>query len=162
MNVTAYDIAQRFIGMKEIPGADDNHAVLAMLKLDNQWPQSDEVPWCSAFTNYVCWLLRLPRSKSLLARSWLGVGQPIHISVAKPGFDLVVLSRGLHPAPATDLTAKGNVGFYANHLYDGNGDGKIFLLGGNQSDSVSIASYDISRVLGIRRLLELRPPWEEV
>lgn len=94
MNITPYAIAERHIGMREIPGSDDNPAILNMLKLDSNWPENDEVPWCSAFVNYCCWLLRLPRSKSLMARSWLAVGKPIYLPDARPGFDIVILSRG--------------------------------------------------------------------
>lgn len=147
MNVTAFDLAQRFVGMKEIPGREDNPQILAMLKLDGDWPEHDEVPWCSAFVNYIAWLLRLPRSKSLRARSWLTVGYGVD-GFFNPGFDVVVLQRGGGAQPGPDvLDAPGHVGFYAG--VDG---GNILLLGGNQSNSVSVAAYPASRVLGVRRL----------
>lgn len=63
MNITAFDLAQRFIGIKEVPGSTSNPQVLAFLRLDNAWPDGDDVAWCSAFVNYIAWLLRLPRSK---------------------------------------------------------------------------------------------------
>ena len=149
MNVTAFDIAQVFIGMKEVGGAMDNPQILAMLQLDNSWPMNDEVPWCAAFVNYICKLLRLPRSKSLLARSWLTVGKEIGLPGAKVGFDVVVLKRGGGEQPGPeDTTAPGHVGFYAGQAGD-----FVQVLGGNQSNSVRIASYDISRILSIRRLL---------
>jgi len=148
MNVTAFDIAQRFIGMEEIPGQKNNPAILAMLTLDQAWPENDEVPWCSGFVNYVAWLLRLPRSKSLMARSWLQVGRPISFGDATHGNDVVILKRGSGNQPGPEVTnAPGHVGFYAGR------DGvDIFLLGGNQNDSVSVGRYDSARVLGIRRL----------
>ena len=59
MQVTAFDLAQRFVGVKEAPGSADNPQVLAFLKLDDEWPERDEVAWCSAFANYIAWLLRL-------------------------------------------------------------------------------------------------------
>lgn len=141
MQITAYDIAQRFIGLKEVPGQQDNPQVLAMLKLDGEWPQHDEVPWCSAFVNYVAWLLRLPRSKSLAARSWLNVGLPLRVEHAAPGFDVVVLSRGAPPS--------GHVGFFSAHDPEKN---EVYLLGGNQGNSVSVAAFDASRILGVRRI----------
>lgn len=147
MNITAYDLAQRFIGLKEVPGTGDNPQVLAMLKLDAAWPAHDEVPWCSAFVNYVCWLLRLPRSKDLRARSWLAVGTPIDIGMAKPGWDVVILNRGGGPQDASVLDAPGHVGFFA-HVEEG----RILLLGGNQSNSVSVSRYDKADLLGVRRL----------
>ena len=95
MRVSLFDIAQRFVGIREIPGRQDNPQILAMLRLDQAWPSGDEVPWCSAFVNYCAWLLRLPRSKSLAARSWLNVGVPVPLTAATPGFDVVVLWRGM-------------------------------------------------------------------
>lgn len=71
IGINAYDLAQRFNGMNELPGTLDNPQILAMLRLDTNVPEHDEVAWCSAFVNYIAWLLRLPRSKSLMARSWL-------------------------------------------------------------------------------------------
>ena len=150
--ITAYDLAERFVGVSEIPGSQDNPQLLAMLRLDGSWPEHDEVPWCSAFTNYVCWLLRLPRSKSLRARSWLTVGRPIELCHARPGFDVVVLSRGSNAPGPEVLDAPGHVGFFAR--LDSVRAQHVELLGGNQSDSVRVSRYPAKRVLGVRRLRE--------
>jgi uncharacterized protein (TIGR02594 family) len=150
MEITAFDIAQRFVGIEEADGPTSDPMILAMLKLDAKWVEDDETPWCSAFANYVAWLLRLPRSKSLAARSWLTVGIPIPLEDALPENDIVVLWRGLEPQPGPDvLQAPGHVGFFASQE---RGFGKVWLLGGNQSDRVSIAPFDAGRVLGVRRL----------
>ncbi len=149
MNITVFDIAQRFVGMDEVLGAIDNPQILAMLKLDKKWPKHDEVPWCSAFVNYPCWLLRLPRSKSLLARSWLTVGKEVGLPGAKAAFDIVVLKRGSGDQPGPeDTTAPGHVGFYA-----GQSGNFVQVLGGNQANSVRVSSYDINRILSVRRLV---------
>lgn len=148
MHITAFDIAQVFVGTDEVGGAMDNPQILAMLKLDNNWPENDEVPWCSAFVNYVCKLLRLPRSKSLLARSWLEIGSDVSIDQARVGFDVVVLRRGTLPQPGPEnTTAPGHVGFYAGHSKD-----LVQILGGNQSNTVKVSYYQIDRILSIRRL----------
>lgn len=150
--VTAYRIAERFVGMGEVPGRESNPAILAMLRLDAQWPEGDEVPWCSAFANYIAWLLRLPRSKSLRARSWLQVGQPVTLDQARCGFDVVILNRaGATPDPNV-IDAPGHVGFYAGRESGSAGDDYVLILGGNQSDRVSVARYDAARILGLRRL----------
>jgi len=149
MEITTYEVASRFIGMREVPGTASNPQILAMLQLDGSWPKDDAVPWCSAFVNFICWLLGLHRSKSLRARSWLWVGSPIgSIEEAKQG-DIVILKRGSGYQPGPDvLKAPGHVGFFSS--YEG---GDIFsLLGGNQSDTISIARYNISRILGVRRV----------
>lgn len=137
---TPYMLAERFVGIKEVPGTGDNSQILAMLKLDHTWPEHDEVPWCSAFVNYIAWLMRLPRSKSLMARSWLDVGVPIPSFKAKPGYDIVIISRGNNPR-------LGHVGFFSSIV-----DFNVNILGGNQSNTVSVAEFDSDRILGIRRL----------
>jgi uncharacterized protein (TIGR02594 family) len=150
MSITAFDVASRFIGVKEIAGTSSNPLILSMLRLDNKWPEGDEVAWCSAFLNFVCWLLRLPRSKSLAARSWLQVGKSVPLHVAMIGSDVVVLKRGAGEQPGPDvIAAPGHVGFYAGVSEDGK---FVNLLGGNQGDSVSVASFPMDRVLGVRRL----------
>jgi len=138
MELSAFDLAQRFVGIREVAGPTANAHILAMLQLDAPWPTDDEVAWCSAFVNYVCWLLRLPRSKSLAARSWLDVGRGIDLPRATAGFDVVVLERG----------AGGHVGFYA-----GQEETVVLLLGGNQGNRVSVAPFAAARILGVRRLL---------
>lgn len=143
----AYDLAQRFIGTKEIGGQIDNLMVLSMLKLDNSWPENDEVPWCSAFANYIAWLCHLPRSKDLRARSWLRIGKGIPLADAQHG-DIIVLQRGKGEQPGPDvIDAPGHVGFYAGIFGE-----FIEVLGGNQSDQVKISRYPKSRLLGVRRL----------
>jgi len=143
----AYDLAQRFTGIKEVGGNVDNPQIMAMLKLDNEWPSEDEVPWCSAFANYICWLARLPRSKDLRARSWLNIGIGIQLDQAEPG-DIVIIKRGKGEQPGPEnTTAQGHVGFYSGITGD-----LIEILGGNQSDTVKISRYPRSRLLGVRRL----------
>jgi uncharacterized protein (TIGR02594 family) len=150
MQVTAFDIAQRFVGVKEANGTTANPFILSMLQLDTNWPQDDEVPWCSAFVNYVAWILRLPRSKRLDARSWLEVGRPIPLSHdvgricpdARIGYDVAIFKRG-------DSLTSGHVGFWA-----GQEGSSILVLGGNQSNSVMIKRYAAENLLGVRRLFD--------
>lgn len=149
MEVTAYSLAQRFVGLAEESGPASNPLIVAMLRLDAKWPKGDDVAWCSAFVNFVAWLLRLPRSKSLGARSWLSVGTPIALEDAIPENDVVVLKRGRGQQPGPErLDAPGHVGFFAG--LDG---ASVLILGGNQSDAVGIARYAAKDVLGVRRLV---------
>ena len=143
----AFDLAQRFVGTDEVNGSVDNPQIMAMLKLDNSWPSNDEVPWCSAFANYICWLARLPRSKDLRARSWLAIGKGISLDQAEAG-DIVVFKRGSGDQPGPEvLDAPGHVGFYAGRI-----SGFIEVLGGNQGNQVKISRYPESSLLGVRRL----------
>lgn len=146
MMTTAYYLASRFLGLKETPGAKSHPAVLAMLQHAGKWPQDDSVPWCSAFVFTIAWLLDLPRPQSaaLAARSWITVGRDVPLGEAEPGFDVVVLARGTSPA-------SGHVGFYAGHS-----ESTVLLLGGNQSDAVTIQAFDKARIVSVRRLWEKR------
>ena len=149
MTVTPYQIAERFIGLKEVAGSVSNPAIAAMLALySGQLP--DETPWCSAFVTYVCWLLNLPHSKSLAARSWLNIGEPIALADCKPGVDVVILNRGGPLTP--NQPGPGHVGFFAGVQSSGV-DMRVLVLGGNQSNSVSVASFRATDILGLRRLV---------
>jgi len=149
LNVSAFDLAQRFVGTKEMSGAVANPQILAMLRLDQSWPEDDDVAWCSAFCNYIAWLLRLPRSKSLRARSWLTIGYAA--DTPEVGFDIVILKRGPDPQPGPEvLEAPGHVGFFAGYSVDND---QIMILGGNQGDAVNVGSFPAKDILGIRRLV---------
>jgi uncharacterized protein (TIGR02594 family) len=146
---TAYTLAERFLGLKEIPGGKDNPLILGMLQLAaldgtpgdfaQAWPQHDETPWCAAFVSFIAFLLNLPRPQTgeLAARSWLTVGSAIVLDDATRGFDLVVLERD----------GGGHVGFFSSA-----GPQSVLLLAGNQHDAVSLASFPRERVIGVRRL----------
>jgi uncharacterized protein (TIGR02594 family) len=149
VKLTALDMARRFVGLSETAGHVSNPQILAMLRLDATWPGDDDIAWCSAFSNYICWLLDLPRSKSLSARSWLMVGADVPLADATPGFDVVILKRGGANEPGPEvLKANGHVGFY----YGRDAFGQVLVLGGNQGDKVSIAPFAPARVLGVRRV----------
>ena len=142
--MTPFDLAQRFVGeIRELPG-DQHHPFIqfAHMLCGLGSDQPDEVPWCSSFINAVCWLLRLPRSKSARARSWLEVGRAIELRDAIPNADIVVLKRG------SSATA-GHVGFFAGRDQM---TGTVYVLGGNQSNGVTVAPFKEVDVLGVRRL----------
>ena len=141
--MTAFDLAQRFVGeVKELPGGQQHPFIQWCHMLCGLGPdQPDETPWCSSFANAIAWMLRLPRSKSAAARSWLDVGEVVAgINFASVGNDVVILKRGTS-------TTQGHVGFYA-----GSDGATVSVLGGNQGDAVSIARFPLADVLGIRRL----------
>jgi len=151
LEISAFDIAQRFVGVKETPGTVSNPMIVAMLRLDQAWPTGEEVPWCSAFMNYVAWILRLPRSKSLAARSWLDVGMPVTTDKAEAGFDVVILQRGTGIQPGPEVTnAPGHVGLFAGLNVPTK---TVLVLGGNQGDAVNIKAFPVEQILGIRRLV---------
>lgn len=147
--MTLYELAQRFVGMGEIAGAKNNGFIswahsLCGLAADTP----DEVPWCSSWLNALAWMLRLPRSKSAAARSWLEVGAPVPLEQASIG-DVVIFKRGtgIQPGPEITRGAPGHVALYA-----GIEGAFVLALGGNQGNEVSIARYAAASVLGVRRI----------
>lgn len=139
--MTAFEHAQRYVGeITELTG-NDHHPLIqwwhSLCALGTNQP--DETPWCSSFINGICWDLRLPRSKSAMARSWLKVGMPIDLADAVPGYDVVVLERGAFP--------QGHVGFYA-----GREPQAVYVLGGNQGNAITVQAFPIEKVIGVRRL----------
>lgn len=140
--LTPFDIARRFIGVKEIPGAPSHPFIAYCHSTCPGESNSDEIPWCSSFVNGVAEICGLPRSRSRLARSWLTVGQEVKtIAEARIGSDIVVIERG--------EPWQGHVGFFAGYWET---QGLVSLLAGNQGDAVSIANFPVSRIVGIRSL----------
>jgi len=151
MTVTLYDLAQRFVGdVREISGDPADPAIVWFLRSCLPGASSDEIPWCSGFLNRLAWLLRLPRSKSLAARSWLTVGTPVPLEQATAGFDVVIFRRGDGPGAAGPevLAAPGHVA-----LFSGREGDQILALGGNQGNAVSVGRFPVSGLLGVRRLV---------
>lgn len=96
-----------------------------------------ETAWCAGYVNSVLRNTGLDGTQSLAARSFLEWGTAV--DTPQLG-DIVVLSRGDNPA-------QGHVGFFKG--FDENGN--ILILGGNQGDTVSVASFSPDRLLGYRR-----------
>lgn len=133
----AFDLAQTFYGLQEIPGPDHQPQIQEFLKSTWYDEHDDETPWCSAFVNWCMETSRLPFTDSPRARSWLEWGEATRNPVLG---DLVVLTRGTG-------NHQGHVGFFVT-----GGRGRIAVLGGNQDDRVSIEDYASDRVLGFRTI----------
>ena len=149
--MTCFDLAQRFVGVKELGKNGDHPLVQWWLSLCGFALETpDETPWCSAMVNGIAWELRMPRSKSAAARSWLAIGKPIAFKDAMVGNDVVILKRGTGPQPGPDVVnAPGHVGFFGGSDPEST---TFLVLGGNQVDQVSIARFRVADVLGVRRL----------
>jgi len=133
----------KMYGLKETIGASHNPQILAMFaEIGFDWVDNDEVAWCSAALNYFCKKLGYERSGKLDARSWLKM--PIFVLKPQLG-DIVVLWR-YSPADW-----RGHVGLFIN--WD---EENVWVLGGNQSNMLSIASYPRDRVLGFRQTRKLK------
>lgn len=123
--------ARRFVGLHETRDAkklDD------LLNLD-----ASEIAWCGGFVG-LCLATVLPRedlpSNPLGSRNWLKLGTGLQ----GPQIGATaVFWRGLKSG------WQGHVGFVVGHDQT-----HLHILGGNQSDSVSIARIDKARLLGYR------------
>lgn len=142
--LTLHLLARRFVGqVLERPGAAAHPAIVWAHELSGLGRDvDDEVPWCSSLLNLWCWLLGLPRSSSAAARSWLTEGVSVPLEAAEPGWDIVVLSRGANPA-------QGHVGVFEDfdRLHR-----RVRVIGGNQSNGVTVEAFNAHRVLDVRRL----------
>lgn len=124
------------LGVAEFPGSRSNPRVMDYYRLaGNSGIGDDAVPWCAAFVGACLERAHVTCSRSLAARSYLSWGKAL--DQPEPGC-IVVLSRGQDPSA-------GHVGFLAGVTAS-----KVFLLGGNQGDAVSVASFERGRVLGYR------------
>ena len=129
-------LAWRELGTREVKGSASNRRIADFFK-DAGHPSvtSDETAWCAAFLGASLERAGIRGTRSLLARSYLAWGEPL----AAFRFGAVaVLTRGADPAA-------GHVGFAV-----GATEGEILLLGGNQSDAVTVERFPWSRVIGLR------------
>jgi uncharacterized protein (TIGR02594 family) len=135
-------IAVAELGEKEIQGPEDNPTIVNYAKEAGfDWIDDDETPWCSIFVNWVAKKAGLKASGKANARSWMLEGINVDNS-PEPG-DVVVFWRG------SPDSWKGHVGFFFGFSSDGE---RVYCLGGNQGNQVSVSAFSVDNVLGFRRL----------
>lgn len=127
-------VASQELGISEVIGLDNNKRILMYHSETSLKAQSDEIPWCSSFVNWVMKQCHIRGTNSAAARSWLKWGY----ECAPIDGCIVVMKRG-------NSETSGHVGFLVG--YD---DTFIHLLGGNQSNKVCIQKYPKHEVLGYR------------
>lgn len=134
-------VAFNEIGIEEFPGEQHNPEIIKYAQETGiQGITSDEIPWCSTFVNWVAWRCGLQHSGKPNARSWLNVGQ--RVSAPEPG-DVVVFWRE-HPQ-----SWKGHVGFFLGISPDAT---RVYCLGGNQGNRISVSAYRTDTVIAYQRL----------
>ena len=139
MTNPAYKLAEADIGTLELAKGDNPKVLKYFADVGHSWVKHDEVAWCAAFVGAMLKRAGMPHTGKLNARSYLDWGDEVPLSDAQEG-DIVVFWRENKDG------AQGHVGFYAGQIGD-----KILVLGGNQSNKVSITGYPVSRLLGVRR-----------
>lgn len=134
-------IAASQIGVKEISGRKNNHAIIKYAEETGiTGISNDEIPWCSTFINWCCKKAGLEYTGKANARSWLDIGSNIYDPL--PG-DIVVFWRNYIQS------WQGHVAIFLGFSKSGN---NVFVLGGNQNNMVNITEYSFDKVLGFRRL----------
>lgn len=134
-----YQEAERLLGIKEIPGKQHNQEIVD-LWADAGLPQitDDETPWCAAFVNGCLVKGNKAGTKSGLARSFKADEHKDkfeHLNEPEL-YSIGVKKRG-------NSSWEGHVGFVADF-----NDKSVWLLGGNQGDSVNITRYPRSDFVG--------------
>lgn len=130
--------ARRLIGTREDPTSGNNPQILDWAKDQGIPYGGDDIPWCGLFVGHCVGstLTSEPLPTNILgARSWERFGVKTDPS---PGAVMVFWRKSRQ-------SGLGHVGFYA-----GEDDGAYRILGGNQSDSVSLAWVGKDRLLGAR------------
>ncbi len=134
-------IAFNELGTEEIVGSVDNPEILKYAKETGiKGITSDEIPWCSTFVNWVAWKAGLQHSKKANARSWLNIG--VKTTTPEPG-DIVVFWR------ESRQSWKGHVGIFLGFSANNK---RVYSLGGNQGNRVSVSAYRTNTVLSFQRL----------
>ena len=137
--VVWYEEAKRLLGLREGPGSTNNPTIIDWADQLGIDYDHDDVPWCGLFVAH-CVGATLPDeplpNNPLGARNWAKVGEA---ATEAPGAILVFWRESPN-------SGKGHVGFY--HGEDATA---YHVLGGNQSDSVSVTRVAKSRLVAIRR-----------
>ncbi len=135
-----FEIAEGEISTREYKGSIRNNPRILeyhrATTLPDHAARLDETPWCSSFVNWCMKRAGIKRTRSARARDWLKWGKELR----KPQRGCVVVFSRPGGGPKA-----GHVGFYVGEVGT-----SIQLLGGNQSNAVSITNYPKSRVLGYR------------
>jgi len=129
------------LGTEEIVGDKNNPEVLKYAsEAGIKGVTTDEIAWCSTFVNWVAWKAGLQKSGMANARSWLNVGTKV--IVPEPG-DVVIFWR------ESPQSWKGHVGIFLGVSFDKK---RVYCIGGNQGNRVSVSAYRIDNVLSYQRL----------
>ena len=134
-----YSHAFDFYGEEEIRGDRHNQVIVDFFQeLGYDWIDDDETPWCSAFINYLAKECGYEYTGKLNARSWLDIGNKCVLPTVG---DIAVFWR------EDPNSWKGHVGMFVRD--DGT---HIWVLGGNQSNKVTISRYPKHTLLDYRML----------
>ena len=130
------DCAWAELGQHEGAGDASNQRIVDLYR-DAGHPEvkHDEVAWCAAYVGACLGRGKVQGTGSLMARSYLDWGAGL--AAGRLGA-VAVFSRG------SDASS-GHVAFYLD-----DDENRVFVLGGNQGDAVSVTAIERGRLLGLR------------
>lgn len=143
--------ALQYYGIKEIPGAKSNPVIMDMARnlVVSDIYTNDDTSWCGLFINHLIRITGKPpvdtkgdRYNLLRAKWMLNWGNPVPAGQEQLG-DVLVFNR----------EGGGHVGIFVAES-----GSTFFVLGGNQSDSVSITEIAKNRLAGARRYYATQAP----
>lgn len=124
----------KFVGLKEIPGKQNNPTIVNWVRALKGWWKEDETPWCGTFIGHCIQAAGLPLPQHWYrAKAWADYGRPVPKSGMIPFGAICIKSRvgGGHVFQAVAQSADGRV---------------IYGLGGNQSNMVNITGFALSEI----------------
>jgi uncharacterized protein (TIGR02594 family) len=124
------------LGEREVPGPDTNPWIAECFEKSGHPGIKDDTAWCAAAVGWALWAAGYPNTLALDARSYLRYGAKL--DRPEPGC-IVVFWR------SSPTHWQGHVAFFVRD--DGS---HVRVLGGNQGNAVTEASYPKSQVLGYR------------
>jgi len=134
--LTPYGVAQRYLGVREIPGKKHNGTILNWYRRLQISIFDDETPWCGVFVAHCVQDVGLPYPKMYMrAKAWADYGSLLRRDRLAPGAILVF-----------DRAGGGHVGFVVGKTTGG----ALLVLGGNQGNEVNIRAFPLDRVSGYR------------
>jgi uncharacterized protein (TIGR02594 family) len=133
--------ARHLLGTQESPGATNNATILDWAKQEGGWVErfytADSIPWCGLFVSHCLLNNGIDGPKNpLSALAWADWGEDVALSDREAGCVLVFTRQG-----------GGHVGFYVGEDADGSA---LHVLGGNQSDAVTITRISTDRLHAVR------------
>lgn len=130
-----FNTAQKYHGLKEVPGPIHNKTIVAWLAKLGAWWRDDETPWCGTFVAHCLKEHGHPiPTHWYRAKAWADYGSLLRRERLAPGAILVF-----------DRAGGGHVGFYV-----GEDNNYFFVLGGNQSNGVNVMKIAKSRCIASR------------
>jgi len=161
--------ALKFYGIKELAGAPSNKVITDWAdfvysvtktkysKWAADWYNNDDIAWCGLFVAYLAAKTsngrkdRMPPDSYLSALAWANFGEAVQFK-GKEGYRLGEICIG--DVGVFTRNGGGHVGL----IVGVSNSNTVFVLGGNQSNSVNVTELAVNRLYAVRRpVYRVRP-----